>query len=114
GDEKKCSTTYEYLAADVKPGDRILLDDGLLELKVLETDGKTTVRTQVVVGGPLGEHKGINLPGVNLRAEALTPKDLEDLQFGLKNGVDYVAMSFVRKPEDIQLGRQHMEKFGRR
>lgn len=114
GDEKKVSTTYEYLAADVKAGDRILLDDGLLELKVLETNGKDTVRTQVVVGGALGQHKGINLPGVNLRAEALTPKDLEDLQFGLKNGVDYVALSFVRRPEDIQLCRQHMEKFGRR
>jgi len=114
GNAEKVSTTYEYLAQDVKPGDRILLDDGLLELKVLETDGRSTVRTQVVVGGPLGQHKGINLPGVNLRAEALTPKDLEDLQFGLKSGIDYVALSFVRRPEDILQGRAAMERFGRR
>jgi pyruvate kinase len=114
GDEKKVSTTYEHLAMDVKVGDRILLDDGLLELKVLETDGRTTVRTEVVVGGMLGQHKGINLPGVALRADALTPKDEEDLQFALKNGVDYVALSFVRRPEDIQQCRTAMEKYGRR
>ena len=107
------STTYSYLAVDVKPGDRILLDDGLLELKVKETDGKQ-VLTQVVVGGVLKAHKGINLPGVNLRANPLTPKDLEDLAFGLKNGVDYIALSFVRRPEDIQLARQSMERLGRR
>jgi pyruvate kinase len=114
GDSRKVSTTYQYLAQDVKPGDRILVDDGLLELRVLETDGKSNVKTQVVVGGMLGQHKGLNLPGVNLRADALTPKDVEDLAFGLKNGVDYVALSFVRRPEDIQLARQHMDRLGRK
>jgi pyruvate kinase len=88
GDEKRVSTTYAHLAEDVKPGDRILLDDGLLELRVLSTDGKSLVRTQVVVGGPLGQNKGINLPGVSLKADALTPKDVEDLAFGLKNGYE--------------------------
>jgi pyruvate kinase len=113
GTSEKVSTTYPHLAEDVKKGDRILLDDGLLELRVLETDGQTTLRTLVVVGGPLGQNKGINLPGVSLKADALTKKDIEDLSFGLKNGIDYAALSFVRRPEDIFMARQHMEKAGR-
>ncbi len=98
GTQQLVSTTYPFLASDVNPGDRILLDDGLLELRVLETDKKVLVRTEVVHGGTLKNNKGINLPGVALRAEALTPKDREDLVFGIKAGVDYVALSFVRQP----------------
>lgn len=112
GDEKTISTTYPHLAADVHAGDRILLADGLLELRVLETDGKR-VRTEVLVGGRLGEHKGINLPGVALRAEALSEKDRIDLAFGLTHGVDAVALSFVRTPDDVRRARAEMERAGR-
>ena len=113
GNEEQVSTTYQHLAADVNPGDRILLDDGLLELKVLSTDKKQVVRTEVIHGGPLRNNKGINLPGVALRADALTPKDREDLIFGIKAGVDFVALSFVRRPEDIDMARKAMEEAGR-
>ncbi len=112
GDETLISTTYPHLAADVHAGDRLLLDDGLLELRVLSTDG-ARVRCQVVEGGILGEHKGINLPGVSLRAEALSEKDKGDLAFGLAHGVDYVALSFVREPADVHRCRGEMERAGR-
>ncbi len=112
GDAKLVSTTYPHLAGDVRPGDRILVDDGLLELRVLATDG-VRVRCEVVEGGVLGEHKGLNLPGVRLRAEALSDKDRADLLFGIAHGVDFVALSFVRTPEDVALCRREMEKAGR-
>src|SRR5262249_58223413 len=92
------STNYEYRPGDVNPGDRILLDDGLLELKVRSTDRKQTVETEVITGGLLKSHKGINLPGIALRGEALTPKDLEDLAFAVASGADYLGLSFVRQP----------------
>ena len=113
GTREIVSTTYPFLASDVNPGDRILLDDGLLELRVLETDKKQLVRTEVVHGGLLKNNKGINLPGVVLRAEALTPKDREDLVFGIKSGVDYIAMSFVRQPSDLDQARAAMAEAGR-
>jgi len=113
GTAQLISTTYQHLAADVNPGDRILLDDGLLELKVLMTDKRNTVHTKVVHGGLLKDHKGINLPGVALRAEALTPKDKEDLQFALKAGVDFVGLSFVRQPQDLDVTRAEMAKAGK-
>jgi pyruvate kinase len=112
GDERLISTTYPHLAEDVRPGDRLLVDDGLLELRVMSTDGKRA-RTEVVEGGILGEHKGINLPGVALRTEALSDKDKADLAFGIAHGVDYVALSFVRSAADIELCRGEMEKAGR-
>jgi pyruvate kinase len=112
GDARLVSTTYPHLAEDVRAGDRLLVDDGLLELRVLETDG-TRVRAEVVEGGVLGEHKGINLPGVALRAEALSDKDREDIAFGLSHGVDYIGLSFVRTPEDVGLCRAEMERAGR-
>jgi pyruvate kinase len=105
--------TYPHLPEDVKPGDRILLDDGLLELRVLTTDTVSRVETEVVIGGRLGEHKGINLPGVALRTAALTDKDQADLEFALNQGIDYVALSFVRRAEDIVLARQVMHRVGR-
>jgi len=113
GTQELVSTTYPFLAADVNPGDRVLLDDGLLELRVLETDKKMLVRTEVVVGGTLKNNKGINLPGVALRAEALTPKDREDLVFAIKAGVDYVGLSFVRQPSDLEQARAAMAEAGR-
>jgi pyruvate kinase len=113
GTEEIVSTTYPFLASDVNVGDRILLDDGLLELRVVETDKKQRVCTEVVHGGILKNHKGINLPGVALRAGALTPKDREDLLFGIKVGVDFVALSFVRQPSDLDQARAAMSEAGR-
>ncbi len=112
GNAQRLSTTYPHLAEDVRPGDRLLIDDGLIELRVLSTDG-VHARAEVVEGGLLGEHKGINLPGVPLRAEALSEKDRMDLAFGISHGVDYVALSFVRSAEDIAACRAEMERAGR-
>src|SRR6266487_6583359 len=100
GNAETISTTYQQLPHDVKGGDRILLDDGLLELSVLGSN-ETEVQCQVVHGGVLKEHKGINLTGVAVSAPALTTKDRDDLKFGVSHGVDYVALSFVRRPEDV-------------
>ena len=100
GDVTCVSTTYEYLAQDVHAGDTILVDDGLIELRVLATT-ETDASCTVIHGGLLGEHKGINLPGVAVRAPCLTSKDQIDLAFGLAQGVDYVALSFVRQAEDL-------------
>jgi len=113
GTAELVSTTYPYLAADVNSGDRILVDDGLLELKVVETDKKSRVVTEVIHGGTLTNSKGINLPGVALRAEALTAKDREDLVFGLKAGIDFVGLSFVRQPSDLDQTRAAMAEAGR-
>ena len=115
GNADTFGTTYQPLPQDVKEGDRILLDDGLLELRVLNAS-ETDVRCQIVHGGYLKEHKGINLPGVAVSAPALTEKDKDDLQFGVLHDVDYVALSFVRKPEDVveakQLIRQYSAELG--
>jgi len=93
-------TTYAHLAEDLKPGDHILLDDGLLELECVETYGQ--VASFVVTrGGLLKSSKGINLPGVDVQAPSLTPKDLLDLDFALDQGVEYVGLSFVRKGADV-------------
>jgi pyruvate kinase len=92
---------FPELSGSVQPGGRILLDDGILELKVLETR-TDLVRAQVIVGGVLKSHKGINLPGAHLDIHALTEKDEIDLAFGLQQGVDAVALSFVRSDQDIR------------
>ncbi|HEY3306931.1 MAG TPA: pyruvate kinase [Desulfuromonadaceae bacterium] len=94
-------TVYRSLPVDVKKGSRILLDDGLLELKVLSIQGEQ-VHCQVVTGGVLKNNKGINLPGVAVSAPSLTDKDLIDLEFALDAGVDFVALSFVRTAEDVE------------
>jgi pyruvate kinase len=105
GDAKVVSTTYKPLPRDVKPGDQILLDDGLMQLEVVKVDGEDVV-TRVVTGGTLKNRKGMNLPGVRLSTPALTEKDKKDLAFGLELGVDFVALSFVREPADILEARQ--------
>ncbi|OGG46355.1 MAG: pyruvate kinase, partial [Candidatus Handelsmanbacteria bacterium RIFCSPLOWO2_12_FULL_64_10] len=111
GDASCVSTTYKDLARDVKPEDRILLNDGLIELRVAQVEGEA-VRCQVVCGGPLSSHKGINLPGVRVSAPALTEKDREDLRFGLAQGVDYVALSFVRRAEDVEEAKRVIREAG--
>ena len=98
-------TIYRSLPHDVHPGSRILLDDGLLELKVVALEGER-VRCLVVTGGLLKNNKGINLPGVNVSAPCLTEKDLIDLDFALEAGVDFIALSFVRTAEDIEQIKQ--------
>jgi pyruvate kinase len=101
GTSEVISTTYDPLPHDVKRGDRILLDDGNLELRVVGVeDGR--VLTEVVHGGRLKSHKGMNLPGVKLSTPALTEKDRRDLAFGVAEGVDYVALSFVRQAKDVE------------
>lgn len=99
GDATAISTGYANLPQDVTVGDRILLADGLIELRV-EQVGKSEIVTRVINGGELGEHKGINVPGVKLSVPSLTEKDRVDLSFGLQQGVDYVALSFVRSARD--------------
>jgi len=104
GDSTRVNTTFRPLPREVKSGDRILLSDGLIELRVEKIHGVEVI-CRVVNGGVLGEHKGINLPGVKLRVPALTPKDREDLRFALAHNVDFIAASFVRRPEDVLLAR---------
>ncbi|HEY2455743.1 MAG TPA: pyruvate kinase [Candidatus Acidoferrum sp.] len=104
GDSTRVNTTFHPLPREVKAGDRILLSDGLIELRV-EQVRKREVICHVVNGGVLGEHKGINLPGVKLHVPALTPKDRADLRFALAQGADYIAVSFVRRPEDMVLAK---------
>jgi pyruvate kinase len=94
GGPGRISTTFEGLAPSVGPGDRLLLSDGTIELRVESTRGGE-IHTRVVEGGPLGEHKGINAPGVKLPASAVTEKDADDLRFGISLGVSLVALSFV-------------------
>src|SRR6266436_2055995 len=112
GDSTRVNTTFTRLPRDVHRGDRILLSDGLIELRVEQVPDRQVVCT-VVNGGALGEHKGINLPGVKLRVPAMTPKDREDLVFALKHGADYIAVSFVRRPEDVLLAKQLIRRAGK-
>ena len=111
GDARHASTTYEALPRDARPGDTLLLDDGNVRLEVLANDARS-VRCRVVEGGPLSNHKGINLPGVRVSAPSLTPKDVADLRFALGLRVDLVAMSFVRAPEDVEPVRAEMRDAG--
>jgi pyruvate kinase len=104
-------TTFADLAKRVRPGDRLLVADGTVELRVESTEG-TEILTSVVEGGTLGEHKGINAPGVLLRESAMTSKDRLDLKFGLTAGVDMVALSFVQSAADLEQARQLMAESG--
>lgn len=102
--------SYPELAADVQAGDRVLLADGALELRVRCCD-RTEVVCDVVRGGPISDHKGINLPGVHVSSPSLTKKDVADLRFGIENGIDMVALSFVRKRDDVLRLRVHLEDY---
>jgi pyruvate kinase len=104
-------TTFKTLAENVEQGSRILLSDGLIELRVHEVLGEDVV-CEIVNGGLLGENKGINLPGIPVRVPSLTEKDAEDLEFALKNGVDAIAVSFVRTAEDVRLVRNRVAALG--
>jgi pyruvate kinase len=111
GTANRISTTFPDLARELAAGARILLSDGLIELRVRSTRGKD-VLCEVLNGGLLGEHKGINLPGVALSIPALTEKDRKDLEFGLEHGVDAVALSFVRSAADVTAVKQIVAAHG--
>jgi pyruvate kinase len=111
GDQREVSTNYPGLARDLRPGARVLLDDGLIELSV-ESTTETDVVTRVVNGGQLSERKGINLPGVSLPIPSLTDKDRRDLQWAVREGADYIALSFVRRAEDCVEAKQLIEAAG--
>jgi pyruvate kinase len=113
GTAERCSTTYRGLPGDVRPGDVILIDDGRLTLRAREVSD-TDVITEVVVGGPISNNKGINLPGVAVSVPAMSEKDTDDLRWALRNGVDMVALSFVRSGRDIEAVHAVMDKEGRR
>jgi pyruvate kinase len=101
GTDKKLYMSYQRFAQDVKPGEKVLLDDGKLELKVLKTNKKNEVEVEVIHGGILSSNKGVNLPNTAISQPCLTEKDLKDLEFVLKHGVDWVGLSFVRSASDI-------------
>ena len=112
GDGNHLPTTYSHLSKDVRPGEQALLADGALTLDILEVQGED-VKCRVVHGGVLSSNKGINLPGSQLTIPSFVEKDRKDLEFGLKLGVDYVALSFVRTPHDINIVREFMKQQGR-
>lgn len=112
GTRERLPTTYPQLARDVRVGEPILLADGRLAAEVLEINGPD-VRVRMTVGGEVASNKGINLPGTEISAPSLTEKDRADLEFGLALGVDYVALSFVRVPNDIKVLRETMQRHGR-
>jgi pyruvate kinase len=99
--EGEIPVTYTALANDVKVGDRILIDDGLIELVTLDVEGPR-VRTRVIHGGLVKSHKGLNLPGVQVSAPSITEKDALDVEFAIRHDLDYLALSFVRRAEDIE------------
>jgi len=109
GNENIVSTSYKNLANDVEFGDNILVNDGLIKLKVLEKT-KVDIFCEVINGGSLYDRRGINLPGVKISEPSLTKKDKKDLEFGLANGIDYVALSFVREADSIRDIKKFMGK----
>ncbi|MDT7549733.1 MAG: pyruvate kinase [Actinomycetota bacterium] len=113
GTHDRVSTTYAGLAGDVAAGDRLLVDDGRVALKVVEVDGPE-VRLVVTEGGPVSNNKGLSLPGVSVSVPALSEKDIEDLRFALTLRVDLVALSFVRSPDDITDVHKIMDEYGAR
>ncbi|GAA4923865.1 pyruvate kinase [Streptomyces coeruleoprunus] len=113
GDRHHCGTTYAGLAADVTPGERVLVDDGRVALRVTEVDGPR-VRTTVLEGGMVSDNKGLNLPGVAVSVPALSEKDVEDLRWALRTGADIIALSFVRSGRDVEDVHRVMDEEGRR
>ncbi|OUS93558.1 pyruvate kinase [Rhodococcus sp. NCIMB 12038] len=113
GTHDRVSTTYKQLAEDARPGDRLLVDDGKIGLIVTGVDGNDVV-CRVTEGGPVSNNKGVSLPGMNVSVPALSDKDIADLEFALRLGVDLIALSFVRSAADIELVHAVMDRVGRR
>ncbi|MBY6411278.1 pyruvate kinase [Rhodococcus sp. BP-252] len=113
GTHDRVSTTYKELAQDAKEGDRLLVDDGKVGLVVTGVEGND-VLCRVTEGGPVSNNKGVSLPGMNVSVPALSEKDIADLEFALQLGVDFIALSFVRSPADVELVHAVMDRVGRR
>lgn len=113
GTHDRVSTTYKNLAKDAKPGDRLLVDDGKVALVCTGVEGNDVI-CEVVEGGPVSNNKGVSLPGMDISVPALSEKDIRDLRFALKLGVDFIALSFVRSPQDVELVHAIMDEEGRR
>ena len=111
GNAERACVSYKDLYKDVKEGDELLLDDGKLKVIVTKIEN-SDINTKVIVGGKLSDNKGINIPSADLSVAALTKKDIEDLEYGVALGVDWVALSFVRKPEDLLLARHYLKLHG--
>jgi pyruvate kinase len=111
GSSRRVSVSYPHLARDIRVGNRVLLDDGLIELRAVARS-KEEVEMEVLQGGLLKEHKGVNLPGARLRLGALTEKDQADLAWGIELGVDYIALSFVRRAGDVHALKKIMKRRG--
>lgn len=111
GDETKCTITYKELYKDVSRGSKILINDGLVELEVTEIKNKD-IYCRVLNGGAVGNHKGINVPGAEIKLPSLTEQDIDDIKFGIKNDFDIIAASFVRKASDVVEIRKVLEKNG--
>src|SRR5699024_2506046 len=109
GDQSIVSMSYEGLPNDVKPGSMILIDDGLVELEVLEIINNTDIKCKVLNNGTLENHKGVNVPNVYINLPATTQKDIEDILFGIENEIDFIAASFIRKAEDVTEIRRILE-----
>lgn len=112
GDQNIVSVTYVGLSQDVKKGDKILIDDGLVELEVLEIIDGTDIRCKVLNGGTIKDRKGVNVPGVAINLPAVTKKDIEDIKFGIENHVDFIAASFIRRADDVLEIRKILEDNG--
>lgn len=111
GDSAKVTISYPQICSELKTGQDVFIDDGTLQLRVLEARGDSLLMN-VLVGGELGEHKGVSVPGANLKIPTLTEKDRSDIRWGLDNGLDYIAVSFVRSRDDIMEVRRVMEELG--
>jgi pyruvate kinase len=98
---KKLYINYQHLPKEVEPGDSILIDDGKIELKVLSTNRRDSIKAKVVIGGKISNNKGVNLPDTKTSVPALTDKDRKDLRFAIQNGANWIALSFVRSPNDV-------------
>ena len=112
GDETIVNVSYEGLPKDVKSGDTILIDDGLIELDVIEIKEETDIVCLVKNGGSVSDHKGINLPGIKVNLPAVTEKDYDDILFGIENGIDFIAASFIRKADNVLEIRKILEENG--
>lgn len=110
GDKSIISISYKGLPNDVKVGGRILIDDGLVELKVIEIIDNTEIKCIAINSGTLKNHKGVNVPGVPINLPAVTKKDVEDIRFGIENGIDFIAISFVRTANDVNIIRRILEE----
>ena len=113
GNSERASVSYKKLPQDVKPGDHILIDDGLIELVLLENDGENLI-CQVINGGTISDRKGVNVPNVALSIPFLSEKDEEDILFGIRTGFDFVAASFTRTADDIRQIRRLLDENGGR